>query len=170
MMPEIRRRFHMAGPKTLVISEDEQQRKVHDAIAQRAYQIYEERGSLRGHEDEHWRQAESQLLKRVCCGVTTVNGDIWIEMDAGCFQEGSVEVWLAPRRVTICGRPASTEFGGLRDLRVPNTRLGFRIIELSVETEPLKATARFRGRSLELTLTRAVPKDGAGGETAAKAA
>lgn len=33
----------------------------HEAVARRAYELFEQRGSEHGHEEEDWRQAEAEI-------------------------------------------------------------------------------------------------------------
>ena len=36
---------------------------LHEIVARRAYEVYEERGSEPGHDTEHWLQAETEVLE-----------------------------------------------------------------------------------------------------------
>jgi hypothetical protein len=60
---------------TLAISDaNEQMRRVQAAVARRAYAIFESRGSGSWHELEDWRQAQSELVRPLCCDQMTVGG------------------------------------------------------------------------------------------------
>ena len=52
----------------VIISENQHSEfdaRLHETIAQRAYEIFEKDGRLDGHQDAHWQQAECELLQRV---------------------------------------------------------------------------------------------------------
>src|SRR5262252_7520504 len=83
----------------------EQRRRIDQAIARRAYEIFESRGAAGWHELEDWRQAESQVRCRLCFGLTTSLDSVRVGCDSGSFEKGSIELWVAPRQITICGKP-----------------------------------------------------------------
>ena len=45
----------------LMTNQANSEQRVHEAIAKRAYELYEANGRQDGHDLEHWRQAESEL-------------------------------------------------------------------------------------------------------------
>jgi hypothetical protein len=94
-----------AGEKLNIVAlnADEQERRIHAAIARRAYEIFENRDSGT-HEKDDWRQAESAILRPLCVGRMSVDDSIWLSMDAIHFQEGTINIWVAPQRLTICGK------------------------------------------------------------------
>jgi len=155
------------NPNIVAVNADEQERRIHEAIARRAYEIFKNRGSG-AHEQEDWRQAESTILQPFCVGRMTVDDSLWVSMDAAHFLEGTINIWVAPQRVTICGKP--------RLRRQPATpavsssqmqpEIMFREVRLPVEVDPLKVTAKLNGRFLEIFLTKARAKP----ELAVKAA
>jgi hypothetical protein len=55
------------------------------------------------HELEDWRQAERELHGSLCCSRTTENHTVIIGTDPGGFAPGSLEIWVAPTRVTLSG-------------------------------------------------------------------
>ena len=98
---------HPASRETTIpviaVSAEEQIRRVEKAIANRAYQIFEKRGGMAWHELEDWRQAESELHGNLCFSETTVDHTVVIGTDPGGFAHGTLEIWVAPTRVTLSG-------------------------------------------------------------------
>jgi|SRR6516164_8843817 len=63
--------------KIVPVNASEQTRRVQEAVARRAYQIFDSRGSASWHELEDWRQAESELLRPRCSGQKSLNDTLW---------------------------------------------------------------------------------------------
>jgi HSP20 family molecular chaperone IbpA len=146
--------------KLAILSADEQTKRMQQAVARRAYEIFETRGATSWHELEDWRQAEAELVSPLCCGRMTLNGNLWVGADAAAFQEGTIEIWVAPHKITICGKPrrdrvdAHRQHIGAR----PNGTMIFHVLDLPLEVDPSSVTAKFNGPSLELLLRKAQAK------------
>jgi len=54
----------MPAPKLVEVRKDSFAANLEEEIRIRAYQLYEERGYLPGHEDEDWLVAEQEILSR----------------------------------------------------------------------------------------------------------
>lgn len=89
--------------KVVAVAENDQTRRVQEAVARRAHEIFDSRGSASWHELEDWRQAESELPRPRCSGQVSLNDTLWIGADAAVFEEGTIEIWVARRKMTICG-------------------------------------------------------------------
>jgi len=137
--------------KLMAVDADEQTRRIEAAVARRAYEIFERRGGMGWHELEDWRKAESDVQSKLCFSLNTADGSFRVGFDAARFEAGSVEVWTAPRQVTICGKP------------VPHKRqsekaapayegIVFRRIALRVEVEPCRAVANVKRNFVEIRL------------------
>lgn len=158
MTSRIAARHLRTGEKLQVtaLNADEQARRIDSAIARRAYEIFESRGSASWHELQDWRQAESELVKPLCHGRMTVGDSFWIGTDGAIFQEGTVEIWVAAHRLTICGKPRVKKPAAGAESRLRNeTELIFRVADLPIEVDPSKVTAKFNGQSLEILLRKA---------------
>lgn len=77
--------------------------EIADAVARRAYDLYERRGREHGHHDDDWRQAESELVFPVAVTVSDAGPCLTIEAAVPGFDAVDVEVCVEPRRVTIAG-------------------------------------------------------------------
>jgi HSP20 family molecular chaperone IbpA len=150
---------HSASMETTIpviaVSAEEQTRRVDEAIAKRAYQIFEKRGGMAWHELEDWRQAESELQGNLCFSKTTEDHTFVVGTDPGGFAHGTLEIWVAPTRVTLSGEWHP---------RHPNRAMGdpyppfhpiFRTIELPCPVDPGQARAYIRNQYLEIKLPQA---------------
>jgi len=156
MRLETGRKHSRAGEKLKVVAVDasEQRRRVQEAVARRAYEIFESRGSAFWHELEDWRQAEAELVRPCCTGRMSVDGTLWMGADAAIFVEDTIEIWVAPRQLTICGKPR-TEKEGAGTATKRSGEMIFHVIELTCEIDPSRVTAKIHGPSVEILLRMA---------------
>ena len=90
-------------PKIAIVSAEDQILRRQGAIARLAFV---ESGSYPpDHELENWLSAESKLIKALSCGMTVRDEDILLGIDAKLFEEGTIEIWVSPELITICGKP-----------------------------------------------------------------
>ncbi len=131
--------------------------KIRDAIARRAFQISESRGFAPGHEMEDWRRAESEVVRPLNCGFLVSDNKIELTTDAACFDEGEIEVCAEPWRLVICGTDRACKPGKMpeRNASHAGQDVIFRSLKLPHEVLPSQATARFKGRILEIDLPTA---------------
>ncbi len=143
--------------KLAILSADEQTRRMQQAVACRAYEIFETRGATPWNQLEDWRQAEAELISPLCCGRMTVDSNLWVGADAAAFQEGTIEIWVAPRKITICGEPRRDKVDVHRQHLGPRPagEMVFHVLDLPVEIDPSSVTAKFNGPSLEIFLRKA---------------
>jgi HSP20 family molecular chaperone IbpA len=143
--------------KLTIVDGNEQMRRMQEAVAHRAYAIFESRGSGSWHELQGWGQAASELVRPLNCGRTTVGDKLWIGTDARIFEPGAIEIWVAPRKITICGEPRSDkDVPGIRT-RSREARI-FRVLDLCLDVDPTHMTARLHGPSLEILVKKAQAK------------
>jgi Protein of unknown function (DUF2934)/Hsp20/alpha crystallin family len=131
----------------------EQENRFREAVARRAYQLFESHGFLPGRDREDWRCAESDLLCPLACGFITRDDKIVVSTDISVFDEGNVEVCVEPRRLSLCGSPRTQNAAGACALGQPV----YRVLSLPVEVDPSRVRARFNGRILQIDLYRTPP-------------
>lgn len=142
-------------PKVMALSFNEQGTRIQDAISRRAYEIFACRTPDTGIPREDWTQAEAEMVKPLCCGLMPLGDTLWVEADAAKFEAGSIEIWVAARNITLCGKPSAWRFAAndkARRGRAPE--MIFRTLELPVEIDPARITTKLRGPSLEILLTK----------------
>jgi HSP20 family molecular chaperone IbpA len=84
----------------------------------------------------------------------TRDDEMWIGTSVAEFKKGTIEIWVSPRLITICGesgcRNREQESGTAQ-----HERLICRTFHLPVEVEPVAVTAELNGSALELRLPKA---------------
>jgi Protein of unknown function (DUF2934) len=158
--------------KVVAIGASEQTRRIKEAVARRAYEIFQSRGSSRSNELEDWRQAEAELMRPRCSGQMSIDGTVWVGLDGTIFKDGTVEIWIAPRKMTICGTPRMSNMNAYGKDTGACCRVGmiFHALDLAVEIDPSCVTAKFRGPSLQILLRKAQTKQAKPQEEAKAAA
>jgi len=131
--------------------------RIQEAVAWRAYQLYEQQGCAPGHDLEHWQRAEKEAVHTLDCGVLSQDHRICLTTDAAYFDDGVVELFVEPRRLTMCGfdrsrRPLPAPPG---EPASPRRDFIFRVHEFDVEVDPGGVTARFNGPVLNIYLPKA---------------
>jgi len=139
------------GINIVAMKPGEQETRLREAVARRAYQLFEGQGCSPGHAGEDWRRAELDLVRPLACGLLTRDDKISVSTDISVFDEGGVEVCVEPRRLALCGRPrAQNAAAGACPLR----QSVYRVLAFPVEVDPSQVHARFNGRILEIDLYR----------------
>ena len=133
------------------VNSAEQNRRIDEVIARRAYEIFESRGSSGWHELEDWRQAETDVRSRLCFGLTSSHDSLIVGCDAAGFKEGSVEIWVAPRQMTICGKPLRHREQASSSAHAYQG-IVFRVIALPIEIEPSRASLHLKRKFIEIHL------------------
>lgn len=133
------------------VSSAEQRRRIDQAIARRANEIFESRGATGWHELEDWRQAESEVRSNFCFGLTTSIDAVLVAFNAASFETDSLELWVAPRQITLCGKPLRTKV--LASGSAPSYRgTVFRVIVLPAVIDPKGVFSHWKSSFLELHL------------------
>jgi HSP20 family molecular chaperone IbpA len=152
-------------PVTFVPAGILEQRKseIQNMIARRAYEHFEHRGRVPGHEIEDWEQAETELLIYPCrhdlkesAGAIILHAEL-----PGSFTVDQLKVSVEPRRLMVSGeKEISVPYG---DSEGTHTELRsqqiFRVHDLPVDVDPSKATATLKGAMVEIVLPKASPAD-----------
>ena len=153
----------------ITLSAEEQAQRVHDAVARRAYEISETHKETEPRLDQDWLQAESELIHPFCGGRMPINGKLWLGTDPGIFKAGSIELWVAPRRLTVCGLPRVGEKAASAGKGSgPQAENIYEVIELRDEVDPAQVAAEVRSATLEIVLGK--PEHGKGAEKKSKVA
>jgi HSP20 family molecular chaperone IbpA len=127
-----------------------------DLISRRAYEVFESRGSVHGHDREDWLQAASEILLNVPVDVTETETEVTIRADVLGFSEKDLEVRVAPRSVCITGNreevseqtEEKTVYSERRSNRI------FRVLDLPFEIDPNRVNATVSEGILEIKLLK----------------
>jgi len=144
-------------------------RNLFDAIARRAYQIFESKGRPFGRDLENWLQAESELFERTPLRLTESKDELSVFAEVYNYEPKELEVDLEPRRVTIIGKHQG-EGARKPDGGVSTQKSALLLsLQLPVEIDPQHATARLKRGVLELDIKKAPPNLASTRRPAAKA-
>jgi Protein of unknown function (DUF2934) len=157
----IRNAPHPQDLRIRAVLGNELKNKMHDAVAWRAFELYERQGGAAGHDIENWERAEAEVVRPLDCGVIVQDHRVCLTADASLFDDGPIELHVEPRRVTLCGfdrtrRPLPTPPGPEASGPVPPRRDWiFRVHEFDVDLDPAEVVARFNGPVLNIYLGKA---------------
>lgn len=128
-----------------------------NAIARRAYEIFESNGYTFGRDLEHWFQAERELLHPVLVNITESESSIEVTAEVPGFDEKEIEIGLEPHRLTISGK-RETKKEAKKGKTVCSESCSdqvLRMVELPAEIEMEKVTATLKNGVLKLSLPKA---------------
>jgi HSP20 family protein len=132
----------------------ERAQHISDAIARRAFELFEARGSEHGHDREDWFRAESELLTPVPATVFDTHGGFMVRAELPGFTGKDVEVRAEPKRLIIYAkkRKTSEQEKGKAVLQEKMSDEVFRVLDLPHEIDPGSMTANVKNEVLEVTL------------------
>jgi HSP20 family molecular chaperone IbpA len=127
--------------------------RIQEAIARRAYDLYEGRGRQHGSDLVDWFGAEQEIQHPQNVAVTEEGSRIEVKASASGFSASELEIGVNPQRVVIWGLKARREdssqgaagFGAL---------LGD--VSLPAPVDPSKSVATFKDGRIEVHLTKQV--------------
>jgi HSP20 family protein len=79
-----------------------------ELISRRAFELFESRGYLPGHEKEDWLRAESELLHPVPLRLFESIGEYVVQAEVPGFHKKDLEISVEPRRLVISGLREAT--------------------------------------------------------------
>lgn len=131
-----------------------------DAIARRAFDLFEGDGRIFGRDLDHWFKAEAELLHPAHVRIRESDDAITVDAEVPGFSANELQLSLEPRRLTISGKKQSSseqkKGSVLYSERCSNELL--RSVELPVEVNVSRATATLNNGILELTAPKLAAK------------
>ncbi len=131
--------------------------EVYDAIARRAFEIFEGDGRVDGRALDHWFQAEAEMLHPAHVRIRESDDAITVDAEVPGFNANELQVSLEPRRLIISGKKQS-KGDGKRDNVVYSERCSselLRSVELPAEVNVSRAAATLNDGVLELNVAKA---------------
>jgi HSP20 family molecular chaperone IbpA len=128
------------------------------AIARRAFELFEKRGSELGHDWEDWFQAESELLRPVSIVSFESQDRLSLRAYVLGFGEGELQVSIEPKRIAIFGR-REVAINQDADQKIeyidsyPDQVL--RLVDLPTEVDPERAVVELHAGMLKFELPKA---------------
>ncbi len=127
-----------------------------EAIAKRAFELFQNRGYKFGHELEDWFKAERELLKKVPIEIKDIDGNLNIRAEVPGFTAENLKVSVEPNKVTIKGE--TEEKNEKKDKNTLYTEWKsnkiFRTFDLPHRVEADKANATIKDGVLTLMIPK----------------
>jgi HSP20 family protein len=127
-----------------------------EAIAKRAFELFQKRGYQFGHELEDWFKAERELLRKVPLDIKDVDGKLNIRAEVPGFTADNLKVSVEPTRITIKGETeekSEKKDGGTIYSEWKSNKI-FRTFDLPHRVETDKATAKIKDGVLRMTIPK----------------
>lgn len=132
--------------------------EIYNAIARRAFEIFEDNGSVFGNDMENWLQAESEVLHPVHIDITDAGDSLKVRAEVPGFTTKDLEVSVEPECLTITGkRERKEEKEGKPVYSECYTDEILRIIDLPAPVDTSKVTATLKDGVLEVQMPKAAP-------------
>ena len=133
--------------------------QIFDAVAKRAYEIFDANGHILGHELEDWFQAEKEFLHPVHLNVSETPEEFEVKAEVPGFAEKELHINVEPRRLAISGKRETKKEEKKGKMICSETCSDeiMRVVDLPADVEAEKATATLRNGVLELHLPKPVP-------------
>lgn len=135
----------------------ERVRELSNAVAHRAFELFNGHGRTDGHDLEDWFHAESELLHPVHLDLAESADAFTIHAEVPGFTAKELEVGIEPHRLTISGkRESSKEHKSEKTIyKEQCSNQIYRAIELPAEVDTSKVTATLKNGMLELSMPKA---------------
>jgi|SRR5579875_168228 len=133
--------------------------RMQDAIARRAFEIFDGNGRIFGNDLEDWFQAESELLHPVHIEITESDEGLNVQAEVPGFSSKELEISVEPRRLTITGKRETKE-EKKKGKTVYSERCSdqlLRVIDLPAEINTDKVKATLDNGVLSLEMPKAAP-------------
>jgi len=134
----------------------DQMEETYNALARRAYEIFDGNGQTVGHELAHWLQAERELLHPVVLNIEETAEAFQVKAEVPGFTEKELEIGVEPQRLTITGKRecSKEEKKGKSVCTESSSDRILRVVELPAEVDADKVTATLQNGMLALTLPK----------------
>ncbi|MBZ5660152.1 MAG: Hsp20 family protein [Acidobacteriia bacterium] len=143
--------------------------RIYDAIARRAYELFEQEGRADGNDVRHWLQAEKEFLQPLSFNLEETAGELVVRAEVPGFNANELEVNVEPRRVIITGKRESkkeTKEGESQSTEEHSEEI-MRTLDLPCEVDAGKVSATLKEGVLSIMLPKAEAKAPAISETKA---
>lgn len=140
----------------------EHAKRIFDAVARRAYEIFESRSCVSGHDKDDWFQAESELLKPLKVHVREFDDHLIASAELHEVGAHKIKISVEPHRLRISGMVGTGEDENVGEAVMNSLRYSlqpaeqiFHVLELPVEVDPANAKATLDDGKLEIAMPKA---------------
>jgi HSP20 family protein len=131
--------------------------KTYDVIARRAFELFESRGSVFGHDLGNWLEAELEFLRPIHVDVAESVQSFTLRAEVPGFRADQLEVSVDDARVTIAGKKEAEPRTGNVIFSERCSDGILRVIELPAAVDGEKVKATLKDGILSLDLPKAAP-------------
>jgi len=129
--------------------------QVLDLVARRAYELFESRGGVHGHDWEDWYKAESQTLRAVHVELSDAGNALVAVAAVTGFDPEHLRISAEPSRLWICGlSPAADASSGRADAKSIGSGPFLHSFSLSAKIYPSKVSSEVRNDLLEVRMPK----------------
>jgi HSP20 family protein len=131
----------------------DQMKEMQDRIMRRAYEIFEQNGSVLGRDLEHWSQAERELVWKPAFELSEHDGRFQLEAAISGLDPQDIDIEVTPEDIVLKAetRHEHTEQKNLVHYCEFERGNMFRAIHLPKKINPNKVKAQFENGLLRLT-------------------
>ena len=140
----------------------EHAKRIFDAVARRAYEIFESRSCVSGHDKDDWFQAESELLKPLKVHVRESSDHLIASTELLDLRPHEIKVSVEPHHLRISGTVETDEDENVGEAVMHSLRYSlqpaeqiFHVLELPVEVDPANAKGTLKDGKLEIVMPKA---------------
>jgi HSP20 family molecular chaperone IbpA len=131
--------------------------QINDAIARRAFELFESHGGMPGHESEDWSRAESELLHPVPLNVFESDSEYSVRAEVPGFGSEDIEISVKTRCLAISGKRETMEEE--KNWKMIRTEWGadriFRTLDLPSDVDASKVNTALKDGILTVDLPKA---------------
>ena len=144
--------LRLVQPETLF----ERMSLIHNEIARHAFEIFESKGGVFGHELDDWFKAETKLLHPVHVNISETADALEVDAEVPGFDAKDLQVSVEPERLTISGKKEISEESkkGKTIYKEQCSNEILRVIDLPAEVDTVRVTATLKNGILNLALPK----------------
>jgi HSP20 family protein len=131
----------------------DQMRDVQERIMRRAYEIFEQNGSMFGKDLDNWTRAERELFWKPALELSEKDGQFQLEVAVSGVEAKDIEIEVTPEDIVLKANIQHEHGGQKGTVHYCEFETGnmFRSIHLPKKIDPDKVKAEFRNGLLRLT-------------------
>ncbi len=130
--------------------------EIHNRIACRAYEIYEQKGKTDGHDLEDWFEAEKEIFHPLALELLEAEFSYLVRADINGFRSADLELHAEPRKLFILGRriaKGSRSRSESTDAQRGEAEI-YRVMDLPGDVNPAMMAAHLKNGILEIYLLK----------------
>jgi len=125
-------------------------------VAERAYQLFEGSNAAHGKDEQHWLQAESEILQH---GLDIRESGSWLSITASLpnVSDDTLQIRMEPNRAVVHGQKISQQRDATSGTQTDSQQDFFLRSDLNVEVDPSTASASLKDQKLTIMVKKRYP-------------